>query len=346
MTRIALVFLLSALAAPANDANAGVMGFGPTDGPEPVKIGIIGLDTSHSIAFTRSINALDAEGLAARYEVVAAYAYGSRTIESSYERIPGYIEAVEEMGVEVVDSIDELLARVDFILLETNDGKPHLRQALRVIKAGKPFFLDKPAAASLADVVSIYEAADEAGVPLFSSSSLRYMPNAQAVRNGSIGRVNGAFIYGPAILEPSHPDLYWYGIHVVETLFTVMGTGCETVVRTHTDGADAVTCTWEDGRIGTAYGIRSSKRGYGGTAFSADAIVEVGPYEGYEPLVQTILEFFETGDVPIQPEETIEIYAFMSAADESKRRGGEPVRISEVLEAARAEASAKLDAAR
>lgn len=305
--------------------------------PDPVKVGIIGLDTSHSPAFARLINDPQGDGLVTRYEVVAAYPHGSRTIESSYERIPGYVEEVEALGVEIVASIDELLSRVDVVLLETNDGKPHLDQALQVISAGKPLFIDKPVAASLEDVVAIYEAAEAAEVPLFSSSSLRYMSTAQAVRGGSIGPVRNAFAYSPASLEPSHTDLYWYGIHGVETLFTVMGPGCETVVRTHTEGADVVTCTWEDGRIGTFLGMRDGERGYGGTAFGADAIAALGPHEGYEALVLRILEFFDTGVAPVDSRETLEIYAFMTAADESKQQGGLPVRLDDVLKSARAD---------
>lgn len=310
----------------------------------PVKIGIIGLDTSHSVAFTKLINGDGADGLLAKYQVVAAYPQGSTTIPSSYERIPRYIEEVGGYGVEIVDSIEELLVAVDVVLLETNDGKPHLEQALQVIRAGKPVFVDKPAAASLDDVVAIYEAAEDAGVPLFSSSSLRYAANAQAIREGSVGDVQGAFAYSPAPVEPSHPDLYWYGIHGVEMLFTVMGTGCESVVRTRTEGAESVTCTWKDGRIGTFYGIRDGESGYGGTAFGSEGISEIGPYDGYEPLVQAILEFFESGDPPVSAEETIEIYAFMSAADESKRRGGGAVDLSDVLQPAREAARAKLAA--
>ncbi len=305
--------------------------------PEPLRIGIIGLDTSHSVRFTELINDAAAEGIFVRYQVVAAYPFGSRTIESSISRIPQYTEEIAQLGVRIVDSIEELLDRVDVVMLETNDGKPHLDQALQVIESGKPLFIDKPVAATLVDVLAIYAAAEEAGVPVFSSSSLRYMENAQAIRDGSIGDVRGAFAFSPAHLEPTHTDLYWYGIHGVETLYTVMGAGCETVVRVHTEGADVVTCTWKDGRIGTVHGIRDGLPGYGGTAFGTEKIADAGPYEGYAPLVQTILQFFDSKVAPVPPEETIEIYAFMTAADESKRLDGAPVRLADVLDRAREE---------
>lgn len=302
---------------------------------DEMRIGIIGLDTSHSPAFTELLNATGSDAPYPDMRVVAAYPKGSLTIESSYSRIPRYTEAVQEHGVEIVDSIEALLKRVDAVLLTTNDGKRHLEQARQVIEAGKPVFVDKPIAASLSDAVAIFEEAERHDVPLFSSSSLRYTENAQAIRNGAIGDVVGADVYSPANLEETHPDLYWYGVHGVEMLFTVMGTGCETVRRVQTEGTEIVVGQWDDGRLGIFRGIREGEGGYGGTAFGAEGITQVGPYEGYKPLLDEIVDFFRTGEVPVSKEETLEIFAFMTAADKSKEQGGAPVAVREVLEEAR-----------
>jgi len=215
--------------------------------------------------------------------------------------------------------------------LETNDGKPRLAQARKVIQAKKPFFIDKPVASSFADTQLIYEGAEAAGVPIFSASSLRYMSNAQAVRhNGKIGEVLGCDAFSPATIEAGHPDLFWYGIHGVEILFTVMGPGCESVSRVSTPDADVVIGKWKDGRIGTFRGTRTGKHEYGGTAFGSEGNLVLGKYEGYEPLAVKIAEFFKSGISPVDAAETLEIYAFMEAADESKRRGGETVGIGSV----------------
>lgn len=138
------------------------------------RVGIIGLDTSHSIAFTKSLNTPGAGSQYKGYTVVAAYPYGSKDIQSSAERIPGYIEDVKKLGVAITSSIKELLNKVDVVLLETNDGRMHLAQALEVFKAGKPVFIDKPIAATLADAIAIFKAAEKYKVPVFSSSSLRF----------------------------------------------------------------------------------------------------------------------------------------------------------------------------
>jgi hypothetical protein len=298
------------------------------------RIGIIGLDTSHSIAFTKSLNNPPAGMEFHDYKVVAAYPYGSREIESSYSRIPGYTEEIKELGVTVTDSIDQLLDQVDVVLLETNDGRLHLEQAMLVFKAGKRVFIDKPIAASLSDAIAIFEASEKYNVPMFSSSSLRYMHGIEEVLGGEIGKVTGADTFSSASIEKTHPDLFWYGIHGVEPLFTVMGTGCKEVVRVYTEGTDIVTGTWKDGRIGTFRGIRDGKGGYGGTVFGEKEIRPLGGYAGYNPLLIQIVRFFETGISPVTKEETLEIFAFMEAADQSKANGGRAVSIDAVMKSA------------
>ncbi|MEZ0275732.1 MAG: Gfo/Idh/MocA family protein [Roseimicrobium sp.] len=310
--------------------------------PKPLKVGIIGLDTSHAVAFTGALNKgpkkpEDVSKLAGA-KLTHAYPKGSPDIESSIKRVPEYTAKVQELGVEIVDSIDDLVQKVDAVLLETNDGRPHLEQLRPALKAKKPVFIDKPIAASLADVIRIFDEAKAAGVPIFSSSSLRFGKGTQEVRGGSIGKVKSAETSSPASLEPSHPDLFWYGIHGVESLFTVMGPGCQSVKRgTTPDGKIEVIGTWEGGRTGI---FRESK-GYGGKAVGEKGEAEIGKYDGYDPLLVAAIEMFRSGKAPVSPEETIEIYAFMEAADESKRRNGAEVTLKEVMDKARAEIAAK-----
>jgi hypothetical protein len=239
------------------------------------------------------------------------------------------------MGIEIVDSIPELLKRVDVVLLESVDGRPHLEQVIPVFKAGKPVFIDKPVAGSLQDAIAIYEASKLYGVPVFSSSSSRFHEVAQQIRNGAIGKVFGCDVYGPCSLQPTHPDLFWYGIHGVESLFTCMGTGCETVARVTSEDFDVVTGRWRDGRIGSYRGLRAGKIESGGTAFGSEAIRSWDGGGGYRPLLVEMAKFFRTRTPPVSAEETIEIFAFMEAADESKRQGGAPVSIASVLDKAR-----------
>lgn len=302
---------------------------------DPIRIGIIGCDTSHAVAFAKSFNKdVPSPGLEG-FRIVAALPEASPDIENNQKRFPGYLEELKKLNVEFVSSMEDLLAKSDVVMVESNDGRPHLRQALSAIKAGKKVFIDKPMTASLAEAIEIFDLAEKHNAAVFSASSLRYMDTAQAVANGSIGKVFGAEAYSPCALEKTHPDLYWYGIHGVETLCTVMGTGCVSVSRTSTADTDLVVGVWDGGRIGTFRGIRSGKQDYGGKAFGEKGIVELGPYKGYEPLLLRVAEFFKTGVPPVSREATLEILAIMDAADESKRRKGAAVTVASMFERAK-----------
>ncbi len=297
-----------------------------------LKLGIIGLDTSHVTAFTEILNNPQAKAHVPGAKVVGAFKGGSPDIESSASRVDGFTKTLQEKyGVKIYDSIEELCKNVDAVLLESVDGRPHLAQARPVIAARKPLFIDKPMAGSLKDVLEIFRLAKEAGVPVWSASSLRYGKTTQAVRSGSIGKVLSAECTSPASLEKSHPDLFWYGVHGCESLFTVMGIGCETVKRgTTADGKIEVIGTWKGGRTG----IFREGKGYTGKAVGEKGESVVGAYDGYAPLVAEAVKFFQTGKPPVAAEETIELFAFMEAADESKRQGGKEVKIADVLKKA------------
>ncbi len=301
-----------------------------------IRAGIVGTTTSHVQAFTGAINNPEAPGDLADVKVVAGFTGGVKDNPSSWDRREKYSDYLREQGCTIYDTIEEMMKHVDVVLLESVDGRPHLEQAKPVIAAGKPLFIDKPMAGSLADVIEIFRLAKEAGVPCFSSSSLRYSSEYQLMRNNSpIGDIVGCAAYSPCSLEEHHPDFFWYGVHGMEILFTIMGPGCETVTRVHTDGTDMAVGVWEGGRIGTFRGIRDGKRGYGATVFGSKGVQTCIKYDGYVPLVNEICKFFKTGVAPVPAEETIEMFAFMEAADESKRQGGVPVSIESVLKKAK-----------
>ena len=303
---------------------------------KPLRAGIIGLDTSHAISFITTLNVKKPAQFAG-VTVVATYPKGSPDIESSLKRVPEYTEKAKAAGVEIVDSIEALLAKVDVVFLETNDGRPHLEQLRPCLAAKKPVFIDKPVAGSLKDTIAIYAEAKKAGVPVFCSSSLRFSKGTQAVAQGSVGKVKNAETFSPAHVQPTHPDLYWYGVHGCESLYTVMGTGCISVKRgTTEDGKIMVTGTWTEGRTGIFREENGKDRkSYGGKAVGDKGEAEIGKYDSYDVLLTQIVNFFRTGKTPVSAEETVELYAFMEAADESKRRGGAEVTIKEVMEKAK-----------
>jgi hypothetical protein len=304
-----------------------------------IRIGMIGLDTSHVVQYLGIINDPKHKDHVPGGKIVAGFKGGSADVESSRTRVDNFTKtAVEKYGVKMYDTIEELAQNVDAILILSVDGRPHLDQFRRTLAAKKPVFIDKPLAGSLQDALEIARLSREAKAPVFSSSSLRYAPDSPVLKMDKTAQVQSVFSFGPAELEPHHPDMFWYGIHACEALYTVLGPGCEKVVRTHTKSTDVITGVWSDGRVGTMQGNRNATGkgfgGYGVTAITTKGAVSGGEKHSYKPLVEDYMKFFQTGVAPVPIDTTIELLAFMEAADESKRRGGAPVTIAEVMKKA------------
>lgn len=312
-----------------------------------VRVGIIGCDTSHTIAFTELMNK-NGDPDCAGFRVTVAHKWGSRDIASSTNRYPKYIAQLKDMGVEMKETIPDLLAACDVVLLETCDGRPHYEQAKQVFASGKRVFIDKPVTADLVDAVRLVDLGRKMGAQWFCSSSLRYVKNAQAARRGELGAIRGADCWTPTEFEPTQSEFFWYAIHGAEPLFTIMGTGCVEVRCTGTETEHVAVGTWADGRLGTMRALDYRRPGadHGGTIFTAKGVRSMGTYEGYKPLLVEILKFFKTGIVPVTPDETLEIYAFLEAATQSKQRGGAAVKIADVLATARAAAAQKNECSR
>ncbi|RPJ61376.1 MAG: oxidoreductase [Acidobacteria bacterium] len=292
-----------------------------------LKVGIVGTDTSHATAFTRLLNDASSPAYIPGARVMAAFKGGSPDVESSATRVDRFAQELKDKWqVEIVPDIPTLCSKVDAVLLESVDGRVHLEQARQIFAARKPVFIDKPLASTLQDAREIARLAREAGVPWFTSSSLRW---SEAVTQVAGTGITGAMTWGPGPLEEHHQlDLSWYAIHPIEMLYSLLGTGCEEVTRTYTEGADVVVGKWKDGRIGVVRAVRPYAD-YGAVVFRGEKSFRSSPdaKHDYRPLVVEIVKFFQTGKPPVPNEESIEIFAFMDAAQRSKP-DGRPVKLA------------------
>jgi hypothetical protein len=292
-----------------------------------LRLGIVGTDTSHVIGFATAYNDPSSPGHVPGARIVAAFRGGSQDIPASRDRIDGFTRQLQEkFGVEIVDSIAELCRRVDGVLLTSNDGRIHLAQAREIIAARKPLFIDKPLASTLEDAREIARLAKAAAVPWFSTSTLRY-----AVTGLKAPDLSGVEVWGPGPLEEHHHlDLSWYAIHEAEMLFALLGTGCEEVTRVESADASVVACRWKDGRIGTMRALRPYSD-YGAILFrkteknqtSETRTIRATTVE----LDRDLVQFFISGIPPVPNEETLELIAFLDAAQRSKEAGGQPMRL-------------------
>lgn len=292
-----------------------------------VKIGLIGLDTSHVVAFTKLLNDATNEHHVAGGKVVVAYPGGSPDFELSHSRVEGFTnELRSDYGISIVDELEAVAEASDAILLESVDGRVHLEQFKKIAPFGKPVFIDKPFAVISEHAREIAELAKRHNVPLMSASALRYAEDlTAALGNSEKGKISGAETYGPMAIEPTQPGFFWYGIHAVEMLFAIMGGGCKHVTTTTTEDHDLIVGLWADGRIGTVRGNRTGNNTFGalihreqGSDF-VDIYANKKPY--YASLLERIMVLFQTGKADIDIADTLQIIRFIEAANESRNSG-------------------------
>jgi predicted dehydrogenase len=290
-----------------------------------LRLGIVDCDTSHVVAFTQRLNHQDIEEQqwVEGARVVAAVPGTSLIAPDSIDR---YTEQLRGYGVKIVGSIADLLDQVDAVLIESVDGQMHVERTLPVIEAGLPVFVDKPFTTNTTDASRIIEAAETRGVPLTSASALRYALEVQAVKNqpSDVGPIRGVDTYGPANLHPRNPGLFHYGVHAVEMLYTLMGTGCQSVSCFFTQDAEVVVGEWADGRLGTVRGTRYGTYGFGFTAFGQQRTISaaIDSRYYYRELLKIVVGMFQTRQWPLTAQELWEPVAFQEAALQSCQRDG------------------------
>ncbi|MBI5380311.1 MAG: Gfo/Idh/MocA family oxidoreductase [Opitutae bacterium] len=297
---------------------------------EPLKIAIVGLDSSHSVAFTKLLHEEKNPDHVPGGVVVAAFKGGSPDIEKSIKRIDGFTEQMSKLGVKIAGTIAETVAGVDAVLIVSVDGRAHLEQFKQVVALapGKPVFIDKPLGGSLREGAEIFRLARKEKIPVFTASTLRFTP---ALQDLQVGTIRTAIGYSPAELEAHHPDLFWYNIHAVETVYRMLGRGCVSVSRVQTANSEVATGVWSDGRVGVVLGLRGTPGVYGFKVFGEKRTVGEDLKVGYGPLVRAVMTFFQTKQPPVTAAESLETLAFMEAADLSKKQGGKAVSLSELL---------------
>jgi len=294
-----------------------------------IKVGMVGLDTSHCPAFTRMLNDAANPYYVPGAQVVGAYPGGSELFSNSRNRVEGFTAQLrDEFGIQMYDSIPALAADVDAILLESVDGRQHLAQFIQTA-VGKPVYIDKPLTTSSSEAVEIACIAQHSDTPIMSCSSLRYAAGIVDLAPG--GAVLSCEAFGPAALLDDYPGLFWYGIHSAEMLFAFMGTGCQAARCIATPELDVVIGEWEDGRIGLLKGTRLGKGQFGCVVHTEEGnacgmALSTPPY--YFGLMQQVVRFFETRTSPIDVGETLEIIAFLEAADASRAQGGAVVELA------------------
>jgi predicted dehydrogenase len=295
-----------------------------------IRIGLVDFDTSHVQAFTQRLNHIDS-GEKDWVDGARVVAGCPGVSEMMPERIPGYREKLIGYGIEMVERPEDLIGKVDAVLVESQQGNKHLAHAKLFMEAGLPVFVDKPFAETVEQADAMIALAKKHGLPLMSCSALRYDPTITEAlaRQETLGKLLSADAWTSASLHEGNPGMLHYAIHGVEMIYTLMGPGCQSVSMSFTDKGEVAAGTWANGHVGTVRGLRDGSGGNGMVAHyekgHAAFFVEGAAF--YREMLKAIVHMFETGEAPIPYDEMGEIVAFISAAEASRQAGGLPVAV-------------------
>jgi predicted dehydrogenase len=295
-----------------------------------LKIGFIGLDTSHVSAFAKLLHDEKNPHYIPGGRVTVAFPGGSKDFPLSINRVEGFTKELREQhGVKIVDRCEAVAEVADMVFIESVDGRVHLEQFKRIVRYKKPTFIDKPFTVNLAEAREILRLASESGVPVMSCSSLRYAEALAKALAGGRKDVIGFDVFGPMGEEPTQPGLFWYGCHSVEMLVAALGAGCVEVRGYRNDRCDILTAIWADGRVGTFRGSRDAHSKFGGTLHRKEGPQFVDCTIGrpaYAGMIEAIIRSLPHGRSDVPAEEMLEVVKIIEAANRS-RVSGEPVQL-------------------
>ena len=300
----------------------------------PLRIGMIGLDTSHVPSFTKLLNDSSEEYHVPGGRVTAAYPGGSKDFELSWGRVKGYTKELrDKFGVEILDSPAAVAEAVDMVFITSVDGRVHLQQFRETVPFKRPTFIDKPLALTTQEAEDIFHIADKAGIAVTSSSAMRFIDLLVDSAARTDDPVLGCNAFGPMPEQPTQPGLFWYGIHTMEMVVTVMGTGCQKVRVVRTDDADLVTLRYADGRLASLHGLRNGTNQFGLVLHRAEEghhFIDITekPQLRYAGLLKAIMNCLPNQATPVPPEETLEVIRLLEAANESRQADGKTVYVA------------------
>lgn len=289
-----------------------------------LKIGMIGLDTSHAPAFARCFNQSDHAEHIPGAKITVGFPGGSKDFDLSINRVEGFTKQLRDnFGVQIVDSPEAVAEQADLVFIMTCDGRVHHDLFARTVKFKKPTFIDKPLTTSLGDARAIMDLAQQNKVPVMSCSSLRYAHTlTEALAQDVDGAIIGCDVFGPMEIHPPQPGLFWYGIHTVEMVNRIMGRGCVEVKATTTADNDLITLRFSDGRLALVRGIRKAHSKFGCTLHREKGMQFVNASDVkrsyYSSMLEAIMKTLPNGTSDIAPEDSLEIVAIIEAANRSR----------------------------
>ena len=291
---------------------------------DSLRIGMIGLDTSHVGAFAKLLMDPSSPHYVGGGRVTAAYPGGSSDFDLSINRVEGFTNTLrDEFDVSIVDSPEAVAEQADLVFILSVDGRVHRSLFDRVAPYGRPTFIDKPFAVTTEDARAILDTAQSASIPVMSCSSLRYAdPLVEALRDDSAGSIVSVDVWGPLNFVDTQPGYFWYGVHGFEMMVAAMGVGCENVNVSQFDQGEVASMQWNDGRVATYRGLKQGAGTFGAVihrekgAQYVDIAQAKRPY--YAGLIEAILRSLPEGRSDIEGGEMFEVVRAIEMANKAR----------------------------
>lgn len=298
-----------------------------------LRLGIVGLDTSHCLAFTRILNDPDQPDDQRVDGARVTHAWGAEAKPGEEATIAERrAELTERWGVRMVGRPASLVGKVDSVLLLSVDGSTHVSQARPFLAREIPLFIDKPFTNSVAQARALVKLVRASSAPVMSCSALRWAEEVTATRSefATIGEPIGGCFCGPGSHKPGIPGSFFYGIHAAEMMQAVMGPGVDCVRSRHTESEDVVTVAYRDGRSAVLRFVRGCPEGFwlSVSCPGGRRLVPVDKGTFYIRMLREIVGMFRTGTPAVPLDDTFEIVALLEACDKSGARKGAEVKLA------------------
>lgn len=215
----------------------------------------------------------------------------------------------EKYNVERLDTIEELIEKSDYIIVLSPDNPEHHERLSKLaLMSGKPVYIDKTFSPDFASGVRMFELSEKHNTPMFSSSALRFAEGFADYPDEKVNRENIEYV---ATLGPGYFDNY--SVHQLEMIVSLMGTGANRLKSLSTENGRMLVIEYEGGKRASMLQLQDVpfqaaiqlKDGSGVLVNSFDQM--------FPRLIGAILDFFETGNIPVPKEETLEIMAIIEA---------------------------------
>lgn len=297
---------------------------------DTIRLGVIGVDSSHLPAFATRIDDLRKAGKS-RCQITHMWTDGRHDMPAS--DVAGWQEQARELGVEASENLDAMLDAVDGVLVLAVNGNRHLELARPALERGLPTYVDKPLTCSLDEAKELLALSRAGNARCYSASSLRFVSELESIDRDVLGKLVAVDAFGPGELNDSMAGLFFYGVHAIELVDAILGPGVARVSAVTGEDRDLVRLEYNDGRFAS---IRLERKG--GYAFGAtvhgekDARSFVVDFEPvYARLVAGMTRFFEGGPAPVELRDIVENVAVMEAGNRSQAADGQWVDV-EVIE--------------